>query len=296
MPDEPTRLPPVSTTAVGVAAVRAAETARPDRLFVDPLAPAFVDAARAFWSVGRDTSGERRQVGALIVWIRVRTRFLDDVVTDACADGCRQVVVLGAGLDARAFRLALPAGVQWFELDLPEVLEFKEQVVRDGGFKPTCDRVVVPTDLAGDWAGDLDRAGIYPALRTAWLAEGLLVYLTETTREAVVDEVSRRSVTGSRFGLTLASADRAASRRNERESMPSQPGDYVALWQSDPPPDVQTWLGARGWTVDQYDALERGRAYGLELPVVAEPRYGARLVDATMMRLRPSDLHRRRDE
>src|SRR5438034_5291274 len=144
MPDEPTRLRPVSTTAVGVAAVRAAEAARPDPLFVDPLAPAFVDAARAFWAVGRDASAEPRRVGALIVWIRVRTRFLDDVVTDACARGCRQLVVLGAGLDARAFRLPLSAGVQWYELDLPEVLEFKEQVVRAGGFEPACDRVVVP--------------------------------------------------------------------------------------------------------------------------------------------------------
>jgi methyltransferase (TIGR00027 family) len=168
--------------------------------------------------------------------------------------------------------------------------------VSDGGFDPACDRVVVPTDLAGDWTGDLDRAGFDPAPPTAWVAEGLLAYLTETTREAVVDEVSRRSATGSRFGVTLARADRAASRRNEREAMPSQPGDYVALWQSDPPPDARTWLGARGWTVDQFDALERGRAYGLDLPVATEPRYGARLVDATMMRLRPSDLHRPRDD
>lgn len=280
MPDDPVRLPPVSTTAVGVAAIRAAEAAQPAPLFVDPLAPAFVDAARAFWRADRE-GVPRRQVGALIVWIRVRTRFLDDIVTDACARGCRQVVVLGAGLDARAFRLPLPAEVQWYELDLPEVLEFKEQVVRAGGFEPACDRVVVPTDLAGDWAGDLDRAGFDPAPPTAWLAEGLLTYLTETTRESVVDEVTRRSVPQSRFGVTLASADRAAGRRDDPESMPSQPGDYVALWQSDPPSDPRAWLGARGWTVEVHDALERGRSYGLDLPDVTAPRYSARLVDAT---------------
>jgi len=107
------------------------------------------------------------------------------------------------------------------------------------------------------------------------------MYLTETTREAVVDELSRRSRHGSRFGVTLASADRTASRRGDPESMPSQPDDYVALWQSDAPPDAHTWLGRRGWTVDEHDALERGRAYGLDLPAVTESRYGARLVDAT---------------
>src|SRR5690349_9329008 len=147
MPDEPVSLPPVSTTAVGVAAIRAAEAAQPAPLFVDPLAPAFVDAARSFWRADREGAPPQREIGALIVWIRVRTRFLDDVVIDACARGCRQVVVLGAGLDARAFRLALPARLRWFELDLPDVLEFKEQVVRRGGYEPACERTVVPTDL-----------------------------------------------------------------------------------------------------------------------------------------------------
>src|SRR5689334_6890885 len=108
MTDGSVPLSPVSTTAVGVAAVRAAESAQADPLFADPLAPAFVRAAQAFWSldrddVDRDDGTDRRRVGALIFWIRVRTRFLDDVVTRACDDGCRQFVVLGAGLDARAF-------------------------------------------------------------------------------------------------------------------------------------------------------------------------------------------------
>lgn len=281
MPDDPVRLPPVSTTAVGVAAIRAAEAARPDPLFVDPLAPAFVDAARTFWRVEQAVTAPRERVGPVILWVRVRTRFLDNLVGDACAQGCRQVVVLGAGLDARAFRLALPDGVQWFELDLPDVLEFKARVVRDGEFAPACDRIVVPTDLTSDWAADLDRAGFDPARPTVWLAEGLLAYLTETTREAVVDELSRRSVTGSRFGTTLASADRAASRRRDPDPLPTAPGDYVSLWQSDAPPETREWLGARGWTVDEHDAVERGRVYGLDLPVVTEPRALARLVDAT---------------
>ena len=283
MSDDPVRLPPVSTTAVGVAAVRAAEAAQPAPLFVDPLAPVFVRAAQTFWTVDRVEPADRRRVGALIFWIRVRTRFLDDVIARACAEGCRQFVVLGAGLDARAFRLPLPPDARFFEVDLPAVLAFKERVVRDNAFTPACDRIVVPADLAGDWGGDLDRAGFDRAQRTTWLAEGLLVYLTEATREAVVDELTRRSVRGSHFGLTAASADRRADSRRAPDALPSRPGDYVALWQSGAPPDAHVWLGERGWSVDQYDAVERGAAYGLDVPATRQASTGdrARLVDAT---------------
>src|SRR5262245_23280147 len=121
MPDGPPALPPVSATAVGVAAIRAAEAAQPDALFSDPLASAFVRAANWFRTTDPDEPATRRRVGALVMWVRVRTRFLDDVVTDACAAGCRQIVVLGAGLDARAFRLRLPSGVRFYEVDLPDV-------------------------------------------------------------------------------------------------------------------------------------------------------------------------------
>ena len=288
MTDGPVPLSPVSTTAVGVAAVRAAESAQADPLFVDPLAPAFVRAAQTFWSVdraARDDRDDRRRVGALIFWIRVRTRFLDDIVTRACADGCRQFVVLGAGLDARAFRLPFPTDARCFEVDLPPVLTFKEQVVRDGGFVPACERIVVPTDLAGAWPADLERAGFDPARRTTWLAEGLLAYLTEATREAVIDDVTQRSTPGSHFGLTVATVDRRAVGIRDPNGLPTRPGDYVALWQSGPPPDANTWLGDRGWSVAQHDALDRGAAYGMEIPATRGPRGSrdrgrARLVDA----------------
>jgi len=282
MPDGPVPLPPVSTTAIGVAAVRAAEAAQPAPLFVDPLAPVFVRAAQTFWTVDRVEPAERRHVGALIFWIRVRTRFLDDVIARASAEGCRQFVVLGAGLDARAFRLPLPPDARFFEVDLPAVLEFKERVVRDNNFTPACERIVVATDLAGAWTTDLDRAGFVRAQHTTWVAEGLLPYLTEATREAVIDALTERSVPGSHFGLTVARADRRAVKPGDPDALPARPGDYVALWQSDAPPDAHVWLGERGWSVEQYDAVERGAAYGLE---VRAPQEGAgdraRLVDAT---------------
>jgi methyltransferase (TIGR00027 family) len=161
------------------------------------------------------------------------------------------------------------------------VLEFKEQVVRDHGSTPACERIVVPTDLAADWTGDLERAGFDPRVPTTWLAEGLLAYLTEETRDAVVDDVTDRSLPGSRFGLTLASADRRAARPGAADTLPAEPADYVGLWQSDAPSDLDTWLGGRGWSVVVDDTVVAAARYGLTVETQREPRARARLVDAT---------------
>jgi O-methyltransferase involved in polyketide biosynthesis len=107
----------------------------------------------------------------------VRTRFLDELVLTACAAGCRQVVALGAGLDARAFRLDVPAGLRWFELDTP--------------------------DVAG-WQTGLRAAGFRPERPTAWIVEGLLVYLEPGDVERLLRHVGALSSPGSHLGLTLA--------------------------------------------------------------------------------------------
>jgi methyltransferase (TIGR00027 family) len=123
----------VGRTALGVARARAGETRRPDRLFEDPYAQTFLVAARpsapdAAAGGEPDDDGARpaRWVGA---YIPVRTRFVDDELLADCAQGCRQVVLVAAGLDARAYRLPWPDGVRLFELDLPEVLAFTQHVL-----------------------------------------------------------------------------------------------------------------------------------------------------------------------
>jgi len=146
-------LPAVSRTAVGVARVRAMETARPEPLFRDPYAAAFVAAAGdEAASPGRATltDEQRRWRAGIALHITVRTRFFDDYLVEAVASGCEQVVLLGAGLDTRALRLGWPAQLRWFELDLPEVLAFKQAVLDDLGAAATCDRRTLPTDLGGD--------------------------------------------------------------------------------------------------------------------------------------------------
>jgi methyltransferase (TIGR00027 family) len=140
--------------------VRAEETARPDRLFADPLAAAF--AAAGGLEPGAGPGGRRG--AALRVWVVARTLFLDDLLAEAGQQGCRQVVLLGAGFDARAFRLPWPPGTRCFEVDTPDVLGPKDQVLAAEEAVPGCERLVVPCDLRDDWPA---------ALRAALRAAGL---------------------------------------------------------------------------------------------------------------------------
>src|SRR5690349_254888 len=102
----------VGVTALAVADARARESERGDRLFEDPYARAFADAAREALAPRQDGAGESIDIRAVRdAYIAVRTRFFDDALLEAVSNGgCRQVVVLGAGLDARAYRLGWPKG------------------------------------------------------------------------------------------------------------------------------------------------------------------------------------------
>src|SRR5437764_6691619 len=149
-------------TALGVAWVRAVESERPDRLFDDPLAARFLEASG--WEPpelgGQSWAGDAKAQALLVLAqsVIVRTRFLDDLLAGAWAGGARQVVILGAGLDTRAFRLPWPAGSRCFELDLPPVLDFKEAVLAQAGAEPVCERVTVPADLLAEWPARLPAA------------------------------------------------------------------------------------------------------------------------------------------
>lgn len=163
---------PVSLTAQWMAAERARETARPDALFWDPYAAALAgpegERLLARMSAPGDGTG---------MTVPIRTRFFDDALLRLLADGqVRQVVVLAAGMDARAFRLPLPAGVRFFELDRPEVLAVKEDRLAGLGARASVDRTLVRADLSGDWAAALVAAGLHDSA-TVWLVEGLLMYL-----------------------------------------------------------------------------------------------------------------------
>ena len=92
----------------------------------------------------------------------VRTRQFDKLFTDAAAAGVRQAVILAAGLDARAYRMPWPDGTTVFEVDQPEVIEFKSKTLADLGVNPTADRRTVAIDLRDDWPTALLDNGFDP--------------------------------------------------------------------------------------------------------------------------------------
>jgi len=261
---------------VGVAVIRAKETQRPDRLFEDQFASVFVRAAHLDYRGPKDEEMQQRLI-RLAHWVTVRTRFLDELLLRACNEGCRQVVVLGAGLDARAFRLAWPSGLALWEVDTAEMFAFKEQVIRDAGWRAVCKRTPIETDLVGDWSSDLLAGGYDPTAPVAWLAEGLFSYLPFEVVDSIVAETSRLSVPRSRFGCTLG-APGAPRTARETAADADRPNDFAALWISTAPENSTEWLNTHGWRADTFDPSERSFLYGRSLPSAGT--HDARLVDA----------------
>jgi methyltransferase (TIGR00027 family) len=240
----------VSETALGAAEMRAEESGRPDRLFDDPYAAAFVAAAPPLFpdipSVV-DDADLAALIEASIAAIAIRTRFYDDYLRAACASGCRQVVILAAGLDARAFRLDWPEGTRVFELDLPNLFAFKETVLAQQAATPNCVRRVVPVDLREDWPAALTVAGFEPGNPCAWTAEGLLAYLTNDDAVHLLTTVGELSASGSR--LSFEYDDFAAdSTLSQVRAMPGMQ-EVASMWEGGLIDRPDEWLTQHGWQV-----------------------------------------------
>ncbi|MFJ8622024.1 SAM-dependent methyltransferase [Kitasatospora sp. NPDC093550] len=246
-------LSPVSRTALSVARVRAHESARPEPLFVDPYAAAFVAAADLPAPAADRGSALAK---SLVAHGILRTRFYDDRLLAA---GAEQVVLLAAGLDTRAYRLDWPAGTRVFELDLAPVLAFKDQVLDGLGARPSSDRSTLPADLRDpDWPARLVEAGFDPARPSAWLAEGLLVYLTAEEAAGLLTAVADLAAPGSRL-LLEKGGDPAAA--------PQDPSlaHITDLWRGGLGPDTHGWLDRHGWT-SELTTLDRiAETYGRPL-------------------------------
>lgn len=251
-------LPGVSRTAVWVAGMRAIENARSDRLFDDEFAGKFVSAAGS----GVTPDATAVPPGAS-EFLAIRTRFFDDEGRAACAAGIRQVVLLGAGLDCRGFRLGWPRGLRLFELDLPEMFVFKESVLASVGARAQCVRVVVPADLHGQWADVLTAAGFDPGTATGWLAEGVLPYLDHAASDRLLATVTDLSAPGSRVAADYLEATAA-----ERPAMRAT-SDAVRQMGAQLMPTVDSpadWLIEHGWEARLSRVPALGEHYGRPLP------------------------------
>lgn len=186
--------PALALTARWTASARAQESARPDPLFMDPWAAALAGEEGAAWLA---------QQGGRVSPMVVRTHYFDRFLQDAAQRGLRQVVLLAAGLDTRAYRLPWPPETRLFELDQPAVLAHKAQTLNAAGARPACQRSAIPADLTGPWPNWLCEGGFDPRQPTAWLLEGFLYYLPDPALERILGQVSALAAPGSRIGFDI---------------------------------------------------------------------------------------------
>ncbi len=258
----------VTGTALWIAAARARESARPDALFVDPW------AAELAGPEGRDRlAASERASGQENPFLPVRTRFFDDLLT--AATWAEQVVLLGAGMDTRAYRLDLRADTVVFEVDDPTIFAAKDLVL--GAVAPRCERCEVHADLADEWRSTLVEAGFSPARPTLWLAEGLLFYLTPEAVGRLLSTAAQACRARALFAADIFGTG-LLRLPGMRPLVEHRLASQRALpFCTDEPGEL---LGAHGWRAEALVRLGQPEANFGRLPAV--PADGGRTTDATM--------------
>lgn len=273
----------VGATAVMVALARAAETASADPLIRDEFAEPLVstpelaavrDQVAAWWAPEPDDDPDFAvDSQQMIDYQAVRTHFFDAYFADAATAGIRQVVLLAAGLDSRAYRLEWPAGTTVYEIDLPKVLEYKERTLAGHGASPVADRRAVPVDLRHDWPQALRDNGFEVDWPTAWLAEGLLPFLPAAAQEAMFAAIDTLSASGSRvavemFGVGEDKRQEAQEKWDRLRAKRAARGEDTSfnpfeLWFDDEGrPEPADWFTGHGWTARTVNARDEAIRLG----------------------------------
>jgi len=269
----------VGATATGVAAARALASLGPEPLIDDPLAAPLVRAVgveyfikMALGQIETDEDDAVLDQQLMADGMAVRTKYCDDFFTSAADAGLRQAVILASGLDARAYRLRWPSGTTVFEVDQPQVIEFKERTLAELGVAPTATLHSVGIDLRRNWTRQLLLAGFDTKVPTAWIAEGLLAFLPPDAQDRLFDEISRLSAPGSRIATDwLPDMDsltndriRAFSASQRAKGMDiADPSELTYLGERN---SVVDYLHQRGWHTSTVTAEEAFVSNGLAFP------------------------------
>jgi methyltransferase (TIGR00027 family) len=268
----------VGATATAVAARRAMASKGPNPLLDDPFAEPLVNAVGVDAFI-RMMNGEIELVEddpaftprRLAEGMAVRTRFFDNFFLDAAAAGIRQAVILAAGLDTRAYRLAWPADTVVYEIDQPRVIEFKTRTLADLGATPSAERKAVAVDLRDDWLEALRNNGFDTNRPTAWIAEGLLGYLPPEAQDRLFDNITALSFCGSRLGTgyvpdirgRIAKRGREISERWRRLGLDLNWADLVYDGERN---DVVQYLTDRSWQTTVRTTPELYADNGFDFP------------------------------
>jgi methyltransferase (TIGR00027 family) len=201
----------------------------------------------------------------------VRTRHFDGLFTDAVDAGVRQAVILAAGLDARAYRLPWPDKTVVFEVDQPEVIDFKSKTLADLGAQPRADRRTVAVDLRDDWPKALCDKGFDTTQPTAWIAEGLLIYLPPEAQDLLFDRINDLSAHGSRVACehipdVSMFSDERAKQISDRLKQYGHDIEMGELIYHEERSDVVDYLIGHGWDVTTRKVRDAYADNGFEFP------------------------------
>ncbi|WP_193046180.1 class I SAM-dependent methyltransferase [Mycolicibacterium baixiangningiae] len=264
----------VGATATMVAAARAVASRGPDALIDDPYAEPLVRAVGVDYFVklldGEITleADNSAMLAVMTDVMAVRTRFFDDFFLES---GVQQAVILASGLDARAYRLSWPAGTVVYEIDQPEVIEFKTRTLAGIGASPATELRTVAVDLRDDWPAALRAHGFDDTTPTAWIAEGLLIYLPPEAQDRLFDNITALSAPGSRLateyhpdaGARIGAASARMSEEWRRHGLDLDMADLFYDGERNP---VVDYLQARGWDVSARSRPDMFAHYGRPFP------------------------------
>jgi methyltransferase (TIGR00027 family) len=270
----------VGATATMVAAGRAMATKDPRHLINDPFAEPLVRAVGVDFftkmmdgELDLDTieNASPVRIQAMIDGMAVRTKYFDDYFINATGTGVRQVVILASGLDSRAYRLPWPAGTVVYEIDQPQVIEFKTTTLAGIGAEPTATRRTIPIDLRADWPAALQAAGLDTTTPTAWLAEGLPIYLPPEAQDRLFDNITALSALGSTIATEFVPGivDFDADRVREMSGSFRDHGvdiDMASLVYAGERNHGVEYLGTKGWDVEGVTRAELFKRNGIDVP------------------------------
>jgi methyltransferase (TIGR00027 family) len=267
----------VGSTALFVATARALEAQKADPLVVDPYAEIFCRAVGGDAAAVLDGKAPDHQLKSdgfgehFVNFQAARTKYFDDYFRRAADSGVRQVVVLAAGLDSRAYRLDWPAATTVFELDRPQVLDFKREVLAEQGARPRAERREIAVDLRDDWPQALRDSGFDPAKPSAWIAEGLLIYLPASAQEQLFTGVDSLAGPGSHVavedGAPMPPDDYQAALQEERAA--TAEGDQRVFFQliyNEQHQPATEWFGKHGWNAVGTPLADYLREVGRPVP------------------------------